>query len=111
MKKIRVMRQSKLPVTLENLDKYRAEWKERYDALYDEHKENHGMAQKDLPILGEKLEKLEKEMIEKYPIIEEWDWIRSKKKWNKLVSEYGPIALATSSENPKEIVYVIMDQL
>jgi uncharacterized protein with HEPN domain len=111
MKKIKIMRQSKLPVTLKNLEDYKSDWKVSYDKLYDEHKKKYGMSQKDLPILGEKLEKLEKEMIEKYPVIEEWDWIKSKKKWNKLVTEYGPIAIATSSEDPKEIVYVIMDQI
>lgn len=111
MKKIRVMRQSKLPVKLENLSEFKKEWKDRYDELYDAHEAQYGKNVEKLPILAQKLEELESEMMVKYPTIEEWDWVNTKSNWKKLISDYGPIGVATAADNPNEIVYVILDQL
>ena len=96
------MRKSGAPVDLEKLKKFDEEWKKGFDNF----KAIHG---EDMKALQEDLQKFEKELLEKYPVIEEWEFMTTKKAWLEKVKHYGPIFVARHADNLDELVYVIND--
>ena len=101
-KKIPVIRQSYLPVTIENTIAYKQEWSKRYEELERKHLGN-------IQILQDKANELETELKEKYNVVEYWDWGMSQVEWKKILREYGPVATAVSDAG--KLMYVIMDQI
>jgi len=100
MKKIKVKRQSGLPVKVENAKNFMEEWKFEYDKIKDENK--HLTAKELQPLYNE----LEDELYAKYPRTEEWDPIED---WSKVIEEYSPI-LVTKIDDSDELAYLILDQ-
>lgn len=100
---MKAIRYSGLPVKLEHLESYKQEW----TAQFDELKAKHG---NDMLSLQSDLAAVELELNKKYSVTEEWGFLKSKKAVQAKMAEHGcPILIAQSSENPKELVYVIMD--
>lgn len=100
--KVKVARQSGMPVQLEKIEEFREEFRKEYDKLYDEY-------QKDMPKLNEELSKLDERMNEKYDTIVEWDLPVNESEWKKLEADYGGI-LVTTHKDTKEIMFIILDQ-
>jgi hypothetical protein len=101
--KMKAIRFSGLPVKLENIDAYKAEWTAEFDKLKDVHKN-------DMLSLQADLLEIEKALMLKYEVTETWEFLKSKKAVKAKMEQYGaPIMIAQSSENPNELVYVIMD--
>jgi len=100
MKKIKVKRQSGLPVKVENIKNYMEEWRFGYDSIMEE--------KGDLPMkeIRPLLDSLEDELYAKYPRTEEWDPIED---WSKVIEEYSPI-LVTKIDDSDELAYLILDQ-
>jgi hypothetical protein len=101
---MKIMRVTGLPVDLDNLEKYKAEWTEGFDMR----KAKHG---NDMLSLQEDLASFEKELNLKYPTQESIEYPKTQKAMKALVLKYqAPVMIAQSSENIKEFVFVIMDQ-
>lgn len=102
--KLRTIRFSGLPVSPENLKQYNEEWKSAYDAILEQHGQ-------DMLTVHQKVEQLEKDLQAKYVQIESNKLPASKKAWVKLLESFdAPIMLARSSEDPNELLLVVMDQ-
>lgn len=101
---MKAMRYSGRPVNAQALADFDKEWKDGFDAASERHKT-------DMLSLQQDLAKLEEELLKKYKVVEDWEFIKTKKEMKKKMEEHGcPIMVAQSSENPKELVYVLMDQ-
>lgn len=100
---MKVIRQSGMPVQLQNLESYKSEWTLEFDKLQAKHGLNMLDLSKDAAVL-------ETELLKKYGTIEIWEPLKTAKAWRSKVLEYGPILVATQ-QGSKELVYVIADQL
>lgn len=99
-----VMRYSGTPVSLANLELWKAEWTLGFDIAKAKHGNEMLGLQKDLAELEEQL-KL------KYPVVEQWPILSNKKVLLAKIDEVGaPIMAARSSDGKNELVYIIMDQ-
>lgn len=102
--KLRLVRMSGRPVSMDNLEAYTLEWKSRYDEIL----EKHG---KDMLTVHQEVLKLENELQTKWNLIEREELPKSAKGWRKLIDKYEcPLMLAVSMDDTKETVLVIMDQ-
>lgn len=102
--KLRLVRMSGMPVSPENLAAYNAEFKTAYDAILAEHGN-------DMLTVHQKLKELDEVLQKKWQTIKTSTVPKSAKAWHKLLEAYdAPVMLAKSSENPKELVLVIMDE-
>lgn len=101
---MKAMRYSGRPVNPEMLQKFDEEWKQGFDSASELHKT-------DMLSLQKSLAELESHLLKKYSVVEDWEFIKTKKMAMEKIKEHGcPIMMAQSSENPEEIVYVLMDQ-
>lgn len=95
---------SGLPVSAENLKSYMSEFQARYDQITAEFGQ-------DMLIVHQKLQELDAELQTKYQRVETEGMPKSAKGWHKLLEAFDcPVMVAKSSENPKELVLVIMDE-
>lgn len=102
--KLRLARMSGKPVSAANLEAYTLEFKSRYDAIL----ETHG---KDMLTVHQEVLKLDEELTGKWRQIEVESLPKSAKAWRELITKFeSPLMLALSSENPDELVLVIMDE-
>lgn len=102
--KLRTIRFSGLPVDPKNLEAYNSEWKTSYDEIVAKYSP-------DMLTIHQELEKLEQALQQKYVQIESNRLPTSRKAWLELMSTFdAPIMIARSSEDPKELVFVVMDQ-
>lgn len=102
--KLRLARMSGKPVSQENLEAYTMEFKEKYDKIL----EIHG---KDMLSVHQEVLKLDQELHSKWQNIEVEQLPKSARAWRDLITKFGsPLMLALSSENPDELVLVIMDE-
>lgn len=102
--KLKLVRMSGLPVSEENLAAYNEEFKAAYDIILAENGN-------DMLVVHQKLQELDANLQQKFQRIETSEVPKSAKGWHKLLEAYEtPIMLAKSSENPKELVLVIMDE-
>lgn len=100
---IKAMRYSGLPVNMASMTAYQTEW----TAAFDDLKHKHG---NDMLSLQADLAKVEEDLRTKYQVTEIWELLKTKKAIKTKMLEYGcPILIAQSSENPDELVYVLMD--
>jgi hypothetical protein len=98
--KIKVVRQSGAPVDMKDLDKYRKEWKDGFDAIYAK--------DKDMSRVQEETAAFQEKMNKKYDTIIEWDMLKTEEEWKNTVAEYGSILVSTHKDTG-ELMYVIMD--
>lgn len=102
--KLRITRFSGLPVDPETLKAYEAEFATNYDAIVAEHAQ-------DMLTVHEKLKELDGVLQQKYGNILDEELPKSKRAWLNLLAKFdAPIMLARSSENPNELLFVVMDQ-
>lgn len=101
---MKIMRLSGLPVDPSVTEAYTADWQAKFDVLKEKHGNDMLSLQADLVIV-------EKELNQIYKVIEDIPYAKSVKQLKALVEKYeAPIMAAKSSENPKEVVYVICDR-
>ena len=100
--KIRILRQSGLPVNLDDLNNYR----EKFRTLFDKAVR---IAGKDMLRLNKKLVIIEKVLQKKYPTVSEVDLPKTLKGWRDLRAKYGNILVSQHLET-EEILFVISDQ-
>lgn len=98
---IPVVRQSKLPVTLENLDLYKKEWQRRFDRLQKRYSKP--SQQQTLDYF---LAKTEVRLLEKYPNEERRKMPATIKEWEDLVSEYGPVAIGMNDQSQRLMLLI-----
>ena len=99
--KVKVCRQSGYPIENEDSERYKTEFKEGYDKLYD----TYG---RDMEKLQPELEKFEIELGSRYSTIEEWDFISSLDDFKSRIEKYGNIMISTHRDTG-ELIYVILD--
>jgi hypothetical protein len=104
--KIMVVRQSGEPVELDRLEEFKKEWKEGYDAIYDEKDKNR---QKDMSHVQDEIEAFSKKMNEKYDTIIDLDLPTDMDQWKAFVEKWGSVLLSTHKDTGKPML-VIMDQ-
>lgn len=102
--KLRIQRFSGMPVSMENLAAYDKEFKESYDQILATYSP-------DMLEVHKHLQELDAELQAKWNQVEAEPLPKSAKAWQALVQKYQcPVMLAQSSENPKELLLIIMDQ-
>jgi hypothetical protein len=101
--KLRIMRMSGLPVQLQDLENYKAEFGAGYDAAQLE-------CGKDMLALQTKLQELENSLLAKYSNTGVQELPKSAKGWKQLLLAYqAPVLLAQSADNPNEMVLMVVD--
>lgn len=94
---------SGLPVQVEHLEQYRAEWTAGFDAVKAECGEN-------MLAMQPKLQALEDALMAKYSTVGEVQLPTSARGWRKLTEAFmAPIMVAQSAADPKEYVLVVVD--
>lgn len=107
---MKLMRYSKRPVLLANVEAYEAEFKAQFDLIIDKHTTPE-LQGPDMIKVQADLEELDKVLYAKYPTVEDIEMPKSNRAWNKLAKHYGvPIMVAQSSERPGEVVAVLLDE-
>lgn len=105
MGRLRIVRMSGVPVDPESLKAYNTEFKQEYDKIAEE-------CAQDMLKFHEQLQALDEVLAKKYSNILTEEVPKSNKAWHALIGKYeAPVMIAQSSENPKELVLVIMDRL
>jgi len=101
-KAVRVQRQSGLPVNIEDLENYKNEWRIKFDTIFNDNKSNMPECQKLCDIEEAKL-------FDKYPTVQEWEWMTSQKDWREKTTEFGMISVNYDVNGIA--VYMIMDDV
>jgi hypothetical protein len=100
---IQLFRFSGAPVSAQDIEAHAIEFKAKY--LEIEKRLHPDM----LAIQGE-VQAMENELAAKYDLTIEVPFPKSQKQWRELSEKYeAPLLVARSSENPKQLVLVIMD--
>jgi hypothetical protein len=103
--KMKLLRQSGLPVVLEHFVSYQKEFSEAYDIILAE-------AGTDMPTIQKRCDELEATLKDKYALTLEIMIPKNAKAWKKLLTQYGaPILVAQSMDNNNELVMVLMDEV
>lgn len=100
--KIKICRQTGLPVDLSDLETF----KEEFRRLFDIAKR---ICKNDMLRLNMKLGKIERLLGRKYPTVSEVDFCDTPEKMSELISKYGNIKAGIHAES-NDLVYVIDDQ-
>lgn len=111
--KIKVVRASGQPVLLENLEKWRNDYRAAYDKILrkagmDPENPKKILEREEAEKMQALLERYERTLYRKYPKEEFWQPITEEKEWLETVSKYGPIMLGRDSSTNR-LVYVIYD--
>lgn len=110
MNKIVACRASGMPVRLEHIEGYQAEYRVVYDKVMDKFMPKDGkfISEELSKRISKLLDRIEKRILKRYPNTEEWDLITDYETWYEKVKRYGPITVARSSETDR-LTYVILD--
>ena len=124
MKKIKVCRSSGMPVNYENIERFEQDYKQAFDKIVskifkekkivepDSEKEAavalSRLNQDDHVRMERLLNRVERSLKQKYPNVEYWDLLKSKKAMKEAVQQHGPIMLAIDGET-NDLAYVIFD--
>lgn len=108
--KLRVCRSSGMPVRLEHIDGFQADYKVAFDKILDKfHKDKTKFIDAKLSErMNRLLARVEKSLHRKYPNMDEWPFMSTPEEWTERVLKYGPIALARNRDTA-ELTYVILD--
>jgi hypothetical protein len=106
--KIKVVRESGLPVSIENYKQFNIKWKVTYDKTIDKYLEKGEDKDKGMLRIQKILERYERLLKRAYPMEERWDMLVGDDKTKAILKEYGPIIIAIERET-QELVYVIAD--
>ena len=100
---MKLIRFSGRPPAIDAYEAFEAEFKARYDLIQAE-------CGLDMEKMHKALQALDAELLQKYPVQIDFKMPATKKLWKQLVAKYeAPIMLAASSEDPTQLVAVIMD--
>lgn len=103
MAKLKIFRMSGLPVGVEHLEAYKAEFAAGFDAAKDKHGN-------DMLSLQSDVQELEDALVAKYEKVGVVELPKSAKAWKALMGKFeAPIMVAQSSEGNNEQVLVIVD--
>lgn len=101
---IKIFRYSGKPLTVEDLQAHKADFQAGYDKILQEHGP-------DMLKVHEELQKLDTELAQKWKLVDSVPLPKSAKAWKAMANTYqAPVLVAQSSENPAEIVLVVMDE-
>ncbi len=100
--KVKIIRQSGLPVNLTDLEQFKTEFR----TAFDEAEQRIG---KDMLTLQTEIQKIERTLQDKYPTVIDVELPTNSKKWKSVMTEYGNI-LVSSHRETGEIILVISDQ-
>lgn len=108
--KVKAMRQSGLPVSIESYIEFNQRWRTTYDKVLEKYHTTGSDNNVVMPKIQKILARYESLLRRQYKDIEEWDLITSTQEWIALIKQYGPMVVAVDSET-QELVYVIADEL
>ena len=99
--KIKMIRESGMPVKTEQISKFREEFKAEYDNIL----ENVGG---DMKSMQKQLDELDEKLANKYDTIYEVNFPTTSRQMRKLINEYGNIKSIVSAKTG-ELVFIITD--
>ena len=101
---MKVMRMSGRPVLIDKLQQYDAEFKESFDVIEAECKQ-------DMLEFHKRLLALDEQLKPKYSVMEDWPLPRSLSQMKAIIDKYQcPIMFAQSKDNPDELMLILMDE-
>lgn len=104
MAKVRVVRYSGRPVDELSFKAFENEYVQEYDKIAE-------ACGQDMLEFHKQLQTLDAKLEQKYANIMTEELPKTAKAWRELTLKYdAPIMLARSSDNPKELIMVVMDQ-
>lgn len=108
--KLRVCRSSGMPVELEHINSFQAEYKVVFDKVLDKfHKDKTKFIDGPLSArMNRLLSRVEKSLHRKYPNMSEWDFIATPEAWTTTIRKYGPVIVAHNRDTG-ELTFVILD--
>lgn len=112
-KLLKVFRESGRPLKKENIELAMSQFRLFYDAVIKKYQsdENKLMDKETADKINSLLEKYEKRLAKKYPVVDYWPFMSSKKQIKAKIKEIGfPIAIGMQQENG-ELVYMICDNV
>jgi len=116
---VKLMRLTGRPVDQAVLEAYEADFKVGFDAAMRKHAQpgqedvadTMQLKAVDMLSVQTELQALDKDLLTKYKVTEEVEMPKTLKAWKALLARVeAPLMLAQSSENPKELVLVIVDR-
>lgn len=96
-----IFRKSGLPLELEDIQRYRAEWRRLYDKVEK-------LCKKDMLRMQNKLAKIHDIMQKKYKIVGEVQLMDTTESYVRMIKKYGPIIVTTKADSD-DLVYYIDD--
>ena len=106
--KIKVIRESGLPVSIDNYKEFSVKWKATYDMVIDKYLEKGEDTDKGMRRIQKVLDRYERLLKRAYPMEERWGVLGNDDQTKAILKEYGPIIMAVEQET-QELVYVIAD--
>lgn len=101
--KVKTIRQSGNPVSIEDYLEFRKEFEARYDTLYDQYKTD-----KNMESFNTELTKLDAKLAKKYDTIVEWELPKSGSSWKKLLEKAGaPLQVNVHAETGEVFLTLI----
>lgn len=109
-KLVKVCRSSGMPVKFEHLDLYKDTYRSCYDRMLEklELTETSALSQEQAARMERVMARVEKTLLNKYPNVDYWPFVKSRREWKAKVKQHGPIFVAMDSDT-QDISYVILD--
>ena len=98
---VTIIKQSGSPVDLKDAEKFKEEWKEGFDKLFD--------AEGDMAIVSEKAQAFEKELMKKYKVERSIELPKSLKAWKQLLEDSQGGIMVDVHSKTGELMFVILD--
>jgi hypothetical protein len=111
-KMVKVCRASGMPVTIEHIEGYKADWQAIYDKVMLKVGFTPDSLHKGTPEMNARaqriLNRVERLLLKRYPNTGLWAELKSRRAWLKAVEQHGPIAVAKSLDGG-DMVYILLD--
>ena len=98
---VTIIKQSGSPVDLKDAEKFKEEWKEGFDKLFE--------AEGDMAIVTEKAKAYEEGLIKKYKIERSVELPKSMKAWKNLLEKHHSGIMVDVNAKTGELMFVILD--
>jgi L-lactate utilization protein LutC len=98
---VTIIKQSGSPVGTGEEEKFKTEWKEGFDKLFE--------ADGDMPVITEKAQALENELMEKYEIERSIELPKSIKAWKELLEESKGSIMVDVHKDTGKLILIILD--
>lgn len=103
--KVKMCRQSGLPVLNENVEEYKNEWREKYDEVLNSYNKV-----TEMETIQSELQRVQSELEQKYKSIIEVELPKNSKQWKAFQKQYGYSVLVTTDRDHKETRLILLDQ-